>query len=92
MVGAAVQYGARALEIATIIKLTRALWIVPVTLGAGMVWNRGDNDRKVTFTGRLGNSHGGAFLLGTYTFNFFLKSAYIGQKKSDMLGVVPCGG
>jgi len=42
VVGAAMQYGARALEIATTIKLTRALWIVPVTLGVGMVWNRGN--------------------------------------------------
>lgn len=41
VVGAAMQYGARALEIATTIKLTRALWIVPVTLAIGMLWNRG---------------------------------------------------
>jgi uncharacterized integral membrane protein (TIGR00698 family) len=41
VVGAALQYGARALEIATTIKLTRALWIVPVTLAIGMLWNRG---------------------------------------------------
>lgn len=44
VVGAAMQYGARALEIATTIKLTRALWIVPVTLGVGLVWNRGNPD------------------------------------------------
>jgi uncharacterized integral membrane protein (TIGR00698 family) len=44
VVGAAMQYGARALEIATTIKLTRALWIVPVTLVVGMVWNRGNPD------------------------------------------------
>jgi uncharacterized integral membrane protein (TIGR00698 family) len=44
VVGAAMQYGARALEIATTIKLTRALWIVPVTLAVGMVWNRGNAD------------------------------------------------
>jgi uncharacterized integral membrane protein (TIGR00698 family) len=41
VVGAAMQYGAYALEIATTIKLARALWIVPVTLAIGMVWNRG---------------------------------------------------
>jgi uncharacterized integral membrane protein (TIGR00698 family) len=41
VVGAAMQYGAHALEIATTIKLTRALWIVPVTLVIGMLWNRG---------------------------------------------------
>jgi len=44
VVGAAMQYGARALEIATTIKLTRALWIVPVTLAIGMLWNRGSNE------------------------------------------------
>jgi len=43
VVGAAMQYGARALEIATTIKLTRALWIVPVTLAVGMLWNRGSD-------------------------------------------------
>jgi uncharacterized integral membrane protein (TIGR00698 family) len=42
VVGAAMQYGARALEIATTIKLTRALWIVPVTLAVGMMWHRGE--------------------------------------------------
>lgn len=44
VVGAAMQYGARALEIATTIKLTRALWIVPLTLAIGMLWNRGNPD------------------------------------------------
>src|SRR5579859_527418 len=45
VVGAAMQYGARALEIATTIKLTRALWIVPVTLVIGMMWNRGSEEK-----------------------------------------------
>jgi uncharacterized integral membrane protein (TIGR00698 family) len=44
VVGAAMQYGARALEIATTIKLTRALWIVPVTLVIGSFWNRGGEE------------------------------------------------
>jgi uncharacterized integral membrane protein (TIGR00698 family) len=35
VVGATLQYGARALEIGTTVKLTRALWIVPVTLVIG---------------------------------------------------------
>jgi uncharacterized membrane protein YadS len=46
VVGAAMQYGARALEIATTIKLTRALWIVPVTLAIGTVWNRRENEAR----------------------------------------------
>jgi uncharacterized integral membrane protein (TIGR00698 family) len=44
VVGAAMQYGAQSLEIATTIKLTRALWIVPVTLVIGMVWNPRKNE------------------------------------------------
>jgi uncharacterized integral membrane protein (TIGR00698 family) len=37
VVGAGLAYGPRALEVATTVKLARALWIVPVTLGLG-VW------------------------------------------------------
>ena len=32
VVGSAVQFGPKALEVATTVKLTRALWIIPVTL------------------------------------------------------------
>jgi len=35
VVGAGLAYGPRALEVATTVKLARALWIVPVTLGIG---------------------------------------------------------
>ncbi|WP_233262144.1 YeiH family protein [Vitiosangium sp. GDMCC 1.1324] len=35
VVGAAMQYGPQALEVATTVKLARALWIVPLTLGIG---------------------------------------------------------
>ena len=35
VVGASMAYGARALEVATTIKLARALWIVPITLLVG---------------------------------------------------------
>ena len=52
------QYGARALEIATTIKLTRALWIVPVTLAIGMLWNRGGRRRV------LGKAKRPWFILG----------------------------
>jgi uncharacterized integral membrane protein (TIGR00698 family) len=37
VVGAAAKYGAEALGIATTVKLARALWIVPVSLGTAMV-------------------------------------------------------
>jgi len=48
VVGAAMQYGARALEIATTVKLTRALWIVPMTIVVGSLWksNRGSDENK----------------------------------------------
>ena len=35
VVGAGLAYGSRALEVATTVKLARALWIVPMTLGLG---------------------------------------------------------
>lgn len=40
VVGAAARYGAEALQIATTVKLTRALWIVPLTLGTALVFHR----------------------------------------------------
>jgi uncharacterized integral membrane protein (TIGR00698 family) len=42
VVGAGLAYGPRALEVATTVKLARALWIVPLTLGIGwMVARKG---------------------------------------------------
>ena len=42
VVGAGLAYGPRALEVATTVKLARALWIVPLTLGIGwLVARRG---------------------------------------------------
>lgn len=40
VVGAASAYGAEALQIATTVKLTRALWIVPLTLGTAYAFRR----------------------------------------------------
>ncbi len=40
VVGATLQYGPKALEIGTTVKLARALWIVPLTLIVGYVVNR----------------------------------------------------
>ena len=40
VVGASLQYGPRALAVATSIKLARALWIVPVTVGLALVTRR----------------------------------------------------
>lgn len=41
VVGAASSYGAEALQIATTVKLTRALWIVPLTIGTALAFHRG---------------------------------------------------
>jgi uncharacterized integral membrane protein (TIGR00698 family) len=40
VVGAAAKYGREALEIATTVKLTRALWIVPLTIGTALAFRR----------------------------------------------------
>jgi uncharacterized integral membrane protein (TIGR00698 family) len=40
VVGAAAKYGADSLQIATTVKLTRALWIVPVTLATAFFFKR----------------------------------------------------
>ena len=40
VVGAAAAYGAEALQIATTVKLTRALWIVPLTIGTAFAFRR----------------------------------------------------
>lgn len=40
VVGAALRYGPQALQVATSVKLARALWIVPVTLGLGWLERR----------------------------------------------------
>ncbi len=58
VVGAALQYGPVATAVATTVKLARALWIVPVTLGLGLLLRR---------EGREAGRRGGAppwFILG----------------------------
>lgn len=40
VVGAAAKYGSEALKIATVVKLTRALWIVPLTIGTALAFRR----------------------------------------------------
>lgn len=44
VVGATAQYGAQALEIGTTVKLTRALWIVPIACIIGMVFRPKEPD------------------------------------------------
>ena len=40
VVGAAIQYGSQSVEVATTVKLARALWIIPVTLLISFIWSR----------------------------------------------------
>ena len=40
----------------------------------------GRSDPQVTFSGRVGNSAGGAFLPGKYTVNFYLNGQYLAKK------------
>ena len=43
------------------------------------------SSRSATFSGRVGNSAGGAFLPGQYTVNFYLNGQYLAQKKFRVL-------
>jgi uncharacterized integral membrane protein (TIGR00698 family) len=47
VVGASMQYGNQAVEVATTVKLARALWIVPVSLAVGWWWNRNNTQPTV---------------------------------------------
>jgi len=56
------------------------------TLGSVNDWKTVSPDEKnVTFSGRVGNSAGGAFLPGTYTVNFYLNGQYFAQRKFRVL-------
>lgn len=46
VVGSALQYGNEALQIATTVKLARALWIVPVTVAASWMFSKGEQKGK----------------------------------------------
>ena len=43
------------------------------------------NSRTAIFSGRVGNSAGGAFVPGQYTVNFYLNGQYVAQKKFHVL-------
>jgi serine/threonine protein kinase len=43
---------------------------------------------RVTFSGRVGNSSGGAFLPGKYTVNFYLNGQYFGRKTFNVINDV----
>ena len=47
VVGAASKYGPHALEIATTVKLARALWIIPVSIGAAILYRNKSTKIKI---------------------------------------------
>ncbi|MGN6164075.1 MAG: YeiH family protein [Flavisolibacter sp.] len=49
VVGAASKYGAAALEVATTVKLARALWIIPVALATSVLFNNKTGKIKVPY-------------------------------------------
>lgn len=49
VVGAAARYGTEALEVATTVKLARALWIIPVALGAALLFKKGQAKVKIPY-------------------------------------------
>ncbi len=49
VVGAAKQFSAKALEIATVVKLARALWIIPVALLTAMFFKEGKQKIKIPY-------------------------------------------
>jgi hypothetical protein len=63
------------------------------TLGSVNDWqNVSSNQKTATFSGRVGNSRGGAFLPGIYTVNFYLNGQYFAQKKFHVAGGGPYAG
>jgi uncharacterized membrane protein YadS len=65
-VGTSIQYGAHALEVGTTVKLARALWITPLTLGIGY-WRQ-----RTSPSGTKGKIAKPYFILG-----FILASAFV---------------
>lgn len=56
------------------------------TLGSVNDWKTVQPSQKtVTFSGRVGNSAGGAFLPGVYTVNFYLNGQYFAQKRFQVM-------
>jgi uncharacterized integral membrane protein (TIGR00698 family) len=49
VVGAASAYGTEALEVATTVKLARALWIIPVALGTAFAFRNGKQKIKIPY-------------------------------------------
>src|SRR5579875_2429687 len=51
-----------------------------------------DKAKEATFSGRIGNSAGGAFLPGSYTVNFYLNGQYLTQKHFRVVSTLASAG
>lgn len=81
VVGAGAIYGAKALEVATIVKLTRALWIVPLSISIAM-FNKENKNNKINFPWFIGLfiiSIIVAYLLPQWQ-NIFVNLNWLGKK------------
>jgi uncharacterized integral membrane protein (TIGR00698 family) len=65
VVGAGAAYGEQALEVATTIKLTRALWIIPLALATSALFRSGGGGKKIAIPWFI-FYFVGAMLLNTY--------------------------
>jgi uncharacterized integral membrane protein (TIGR00698 family) len=65
VVGAGAAYGEQALEVATTIKLTRALWIIPLALATSALFRSGGGGKKIAIPWFI-LYFVGAMLLNTY--------------------------
>ena len=82
VVGAGAKFGAVALTVATTVKLARALWIVPLTLGTASVraWRRTGDEAE----GRAAKS-----IMWPWFILFFLVAAVLGTYVSPLAPVYP---
>ncbi|RSK51268.1 YeiH family protein [Hymenobacter rigui] len=81
VVGAAAAYGKDALEVATTVKLARALWIIPVALGTAILFKQQDVKVKIPWfiLGFIGAMLLNTYLPAThYVGPWLVKSAHIG--------------
>lgn len=74
VVAASAIYGQEALEVATLVKLTRALWIIPITLIFSIIWKR--NEKKINFPW---------FVLGFLGVSLFFTFVELNELKSIFL-------
>lgn len=49
VVGAADKFGAEALQVATTVKLARALWIIPIAIGSSYIFKNGKSNVKIPY-------------------------------------------